>query len=353
MRKWLVCGLLGALMSWCAAQGEDIVLQVVPRRVYVASDGVVPRWRVMLVAVNKTSAAVTLEQVQVSLVTAAAATTATYRGDRLKEVVPGHREAAPGRPIIMYLADDGKAPGPPEHAEVALSLKVGDSAVSKTWSLDLKPRTTTYYRFPLRGRWIVANGREAQHGGGIAFAFDLMKPQDYDVVFGPSDHDPPLTDFEGYGQPVLSPVAGRVVAARGDRPDVAPSLKQPSFAGKIPADRTELVGNYLVMDAGHGRFMFLAHFKQGSLQVQVGDEVCAGQPLARVGNSGNTNAPHLHIEVLDGAPDLPSVPRIAQSGLPFGFRSVRVERDGVVRRLGHCIPVQRQMIYGDDERASE
>jgi murein DD-endopeptidase MepM/ murein hydrolase activator NlpD len=32
----------------------------------------------------------------------------------------------------------------------------------------------------------------------------------------------------------------------------------------------------------------------------VGDEVVAGQPLGRLGNSGNTIAPHLHFGLLDG-----------------------------------------------------
>jgi len=353
MWTWPLYGLLCALMPCYAAEAEDIVLQVAPRRVYVASDGVAPQWRVMVVAINKISAAVTLEQVQITLVTAAGSTTATYGGDRLKEIAPGRREAAPGGPIILYLVDDGKAPGRPEHADVALSFKAADVAIDRKCSFDLEPRTTTYYPFPLPGKWIVANGRETQHAGGIGFAFDLMKPGDYDLLDA-LDPNPRLSEFAGYGQPLLSPVTGRVVAARDDRPDLAPSLEQSPFAGKVPADRMELVGNYLVIDAGYGRFMFLGHLRQDSLQVRVGDGVCAGQPLARVGNSGNTNAPHLHIEVLDGSPDLRNIAsvRFAQSGLPFGFKGVRVERDGVVTRLGHCVPIHRQTIYGDDERAN-
>jgi murein DD-endopeptidase MepM/ murein hydrolase activator NlpD len=43
----------------------------------------------------------------------------------------------------------------------------------------------------------------------------------------------------------------------------------------------------------------------------VGDEVVVGQTLARLGNSGNSIAPHLHFGLLDG-PD----PRAANS-VPF------------------------------------
>ena len=43
-----------------------------------------------------------------------------------------------------------------------------------------------------------------------------------------------------------------------------------------------------------------AHLQPGSIAVAAGDEVEAGQPLARLGNSGNSIAPHLHFGLLDG-----------------------------------------------------
>jgi len=43
--------------------------------------------------------------------------------------------------------------------------------------------------------------------------------------------------------------------------------------------------------------VLLADRQQGSLAVKVGDPVEAGDLLARCGNSGNTSAPHLHMQV--------------------------------------------------------
>jgi len=40
----------------------------------------------------------------------------------------------------------------------------------------------------------------------------------------------------------------------------------------------------------------MAHLSPGSIQVKVGDHVTVGQPIAKVGNSGNTSEPHLHIQ---------------------------------------------------------
>lgn len=41
--------------------------------------------------------------------------------------------------------------------------------------------------------------------------------------------------------------------------------------------------------------MVLAHMMEGSIAVTEGQTVDEGQPLGRLGNSGNTSEPHLHI----------------------------------------------------------
>jgi murein DD-endopeptidase MepM/ murein hydrolase activator NlpD len=44
----------------------------------------------------------------------------------------------------------------------------------------------------------------------------------------------------------------------------------------------------------------LAHLQPGSVAVSVGDRVSAGQLVGKVGNSGNTMWPHLHINAARG-----------------------------------------------------
>lgn len=39
----------------------------------------------------------------------------------------------------------------------------------------------------------------------------------------------------------------------------------------------------------------LRHLKQGSVQVSAGDRVFAGQEIGKIGNSGDSGEPHLHI----------------------------------------------------------
>jgi murein DD-endopeptidase MepM/ murein hydrolase activator NlpD len=55
-------------------------------------------------------------------------------------------------------------------------------------------------------------------------------------------------------------------------------------------------GNNIVIDIGGGRYLLVGHLSPGSIQVKVGDQVKLSQPIAKVGNSGNTTQPHLHIQ---------------------------------------------------------
>jgi murein DD-endopeptidase MepM/ murein hydrolase activator NlpD len=71
----------------------------------------------------------------------------------------------------------------------------------------------------------------------------------------------------------------------------------------------------VIIDIGHGHFAFYAHFQPNTLKVHKGDKVRRGQVLALLGNSGNSDAPHLHFGIEDGP--LP----FASNGLPFVFSS--------------------------------
>ena len=54
-----------------------------------------------------------------------------------------------------------------------------------------------------------------------------------------------------------------------------------------------------------------AHLIKGSVLVEVGDKVKKGDVIAKLGNTGNSNAPHLHFQLMDG----PSL--LSADGLPY------------------------------------
>lgn len=95
-----------------------------------------------------------------------------------------------------------------------------------------------------------------------------------------------LEDYDIYGDTVYSPSSGYIVQAYDDNPD------------NIPPERKRgphNVNNVLIRS--NSFYVFLGHFKAGSLLVKAGDSVTTGQPLALVGNSGMSLEPHLHIQV--------------------------------------------------------
>jgi murein DD-endopeptidase MepM/ murein hydrolase activator NlpD len=63
-----------------------------------------------------------------------------------------------------------------------------------------------------------------------------------------------------------------------------------------------------------GRNATYAHMQKGSLTVAVGDRVRAGQTLGRLGNTGNTSAPHLHFQITEGSESV-----LGSSGVPFAL----------------------------------
>ena len=96
------------------------------------------------------------------------------------------------------------------------------------------------------------------------------------------------------GIAVLAAAAGRVTGLRDGQPDISiRSPGAPSVAGKE-------CGNGVVVDHGGGWVSQYCHLARGSVGVKVGDAVAAGQPLGRVGLSGDTEFPHLHLTVRHG-----------------------------------------------------
>jgi murein DD-endopeptidase MepM/ murein hydrolase activator NlpD len=90
--------------------------------------------------------------------------------------------------------------------------------------------------------------------------------------------------------------------------------------GKMPSDIAieEADGNSIVLDLGSGRYALYAHLRAGSIMVKAGDRVQRGQAIARVGNSGNTLAPHLHFHIMDTPSPL------ASNGLPYSIDAFQV-----------------------------
>lgn len=154
------------------------------------------------------------------------------------------------------------------------------------------PVSLTTFRLPFDGLWYVAwGGLDELHNIHVKapsqqFAYDFVIWQDGATCRNDCTQN---DDYYVFGQPVLAPAAGEVVAAAGDQTDVAPG----NVIGKTDP------GNYVSLKVAEREYFFIAHLQQNSITVKPGELVKAGQIIGRVGNSGNTSEPHLHIQLQD------------------------------------------------------
>lgn len=93
------------------------------------------------------------------------------------------------------------------------------------------------------------------------------------------------------GVDVLAAAPGKVARLRDGVADV--SVHE---IGQAAVANMEC-GNGVVIDHGDGWETQYCHLGRGSIRVKQGDTVAAGQPIARVGLSGQTEYPHLHMTV--------------------------------------------------------
>jgi hypothetical protein len=102
-----------------------------------------------------------------------------------------------------------------------------------------------------------------------------------------------VTDKAAAGRTsVLAAAPGRVARLRDGMVDA--SVR----ATGAPGVKGVECGNGVVIDHGNGWETQYCHMARGSVTVKVGDTVKTGQPIGRVGLSGDTEFAHLHMQVL-------------------------------------------------------
>lgn len=155
-------------------------------------------------------------------------------------------------------------------------------------------KTRADLRLPFDGAWFVLWGGRKYDDNRHTPVPDMRYAMDVFIVKGPGTFLRDGTkndDYYAWSQPVLAPADGVVVAVVNNSPDNAPNQPRPGV----------LYGNSVVIDHGSGEFSLLGHLQLGSVSVKPGQQVVAGQQLARCGNSGMSTEPHLHYQLMDAA----------------------------------------------------
>jgi murein DD-endopeptidase MepM/ murein hydrolase activator NlpD len=180
---------------------------------------------------------------------------------------------------------------------------------------------------PLRGdNWIALNGccevgfphrtslnsLNGQLRNSQRFAIDWKRTNDAGAFYtGDKTKNESYVD---YGADVYAVADGTVVGVLDDVDANAPGVlpaQDPVLASKLTIENVD--GNHVILDLGGGVYAMYAHFQKGSILVKVGDKVKRGDKLAKLGNTGNANASHLHFQLMDG----PSL--LGADALPYTF----------------------------------
>ena len=198
--------------------------------------------------------------------------------------------------------------------------------------IEMEPSKVAYH-FPLAGRWFIGAGQALHHHHRWVvpeeFALDIAR-----LGEGGATHrgdGSKLSDYYAYGMEVLAAADGVVVSTEGSLPDSVAMLRLPGETGETYMQRImemqsgllakgylHAAGNHVVIAHEGEEHSFYGHLQQGSLLVKKGDRVRRGQPIARLGNSGNTTEPHLHFHVTEGADPLMT------AGVPIRFHNIEI-----------------------------
>ena len=195
-------------------------------------------------------------------------------------------------------------------------------------SLPQLERNTTSMNLPFRGEWYVEWGgpelEQNYHNGyrNMRGAIDFtIRDENGKSYNGDGESN---EDYYAYGQEVIAPCAATVVAVNDGVED--------NPVGKSSARDT--YGNSIVLQTELNEFLLLAHLQSQSIKVKQGQKVNRGDLLARCGNSGYSNKPHLHFIVQN----------VANLFHPTGASSYfnNIEVNGVLKQ--DYSPVQGELV---------
>ncbi len=179
--------------------------------------------------------------------------------------------------------------------------------------------------FPLKGSWLVINNYDNTHthrrSHSAEFAIDLIQlTSDFMIV---PEKNCDNKNYPSYGKKIYAVADGKVVDCFNEFPE-----NPPGWRSRLPEEKWNkfkekygfvvgICGNYVILEHPDNEYSFYAHMIPGSLTVKQGDLVKQGQVIGLLGNSGNSDAPHLHFHLMNG----PSI--LSARGLPCHFSNIR------------------------------
>jgi hypothetical protein len=276
---------------------------------------------------------------------------ATFGDEQIDPLLqsPGPRRVNAGGTVVLFmqvvLDTNARLPKTLRHRVSSVDSSI-EGAVIGTRHTPLKVLVPPVHG----GEWHASDGpsndRENHHRRGLLvldgrptisrrFATDWFLKLDGHTYKG-DVHD--RRSHHSYDQPVFAVAKGTVVFTRDARPDNVPGF-YPDFTPPADLSLDTATGNLIIVDIGDGLFAHYYHLQPGSLRVKPGDKVASGQPLARIGTSGDSNVPHLHFEVTTSAK------QFLGEGVPYAIDGFRAKTpEGTWRTFTRELPMRNMMV---------
>ena len=212
---------------------------------------------------------------------------------------------------------------------------IGLRFLPHTPSIPVPEKHSTVLRLPFEGQWMVFWGgdtKELNHHHDVPnqkYAFDFLRIDGNGKTH--KNEGKQNDDYFAFGQKAVAPADGVVTdVIRGVR-DNTPGSMNPYSA----------LGNAVMIKHREHEVSVLAHLKQGSIQVNVGDKVKRGQIIGLCGSSGNSSEPHIHYH-------LQNTPIVQNgTGIKCVFSSIVVRRDDRTHTEGTYSPTKNDIVENE------
>lgn len=106
-------------------------------------------------------------------------------------------------------------------------------------------------------------------------------------------------DWYSWGAPLYAPGGGVIREMTNDVADNILGKKMFDFR-LVFQNIKAFYGNYVVIDHLNGEYSLIAHMKQGSVKVKLGEKVKQGQLIGQIGISGDADYVHTHYQLQNG-----------------------------------------------------
>jgi len=251
---------------------------------------------------------------------------------------PTGPELPPGEPVSWVRIPFGR----PWHAEVDsvqmtfwLKSESGREGIARHTVPIVNYRQKVKLRLPFETTWSISAGNDLITGHrrtGInsltMYGWDITKLGPNGLPYKTDGKTP--ADYWCYDEPVYAAGDGVAVHVRNDIAEYGIGVTPPREL--LENDSDVFSGNLVVLDHGNGEYSLTCHMQAGTVPIKVGDEVKAGQLIGRAGNSGVSQIPHIHFNLMDGEPWLEA------KGIPAlftDFERVRMAGEPLAFELGN------------------